>query len=81
MADFVEKVGVSTQPNFFSAVGAILRCGRGGPHDPPQNQWSDDLNRRVNVFWFHIRKRPRFWKVSFSRGVIGWMQYNAVMDG
>ena len=40
-ADSVEKVGVSTQPDFFSAVGAIFRCGRGGPHNPPQTQWSE----------------------------------------
>ena len=48
LADFVEKVGVSTQPNFFGAVGAIFRCGRGGPRNPPQTQWSEfqiDLRR------------------------------------
>ena len=36
LADFVEKVGVLTRPNFFSAVGAVFRFGRGGPHHPPQ---------------------------------------------
>jgi hypothetical protein len=41
MTDSVEKVGVSTQPNFFSAVGAIFRCGRGGPHHLPQTQRSE----------------------------------------
>ena len=30
MADSVEKVGVSAWPNFFSAVGAVFTCGRGG---------------------------------------------------
>ena len=24
------------RPDFFSAVGAVFRCGRGGPHHPPQ---------------------------------------------
>ena len=33
-ADSVEKVRVSTQSNFFSAVGAVFRRGRGGPHNP-----------------------------------------------
>jgi hypothetical protein len=39
LADSVEKAGVSTQPNFFSAVGAIFRCGRalGGT---PETQFS-----------------------------------------
>lgn len=39
-ADSVEKVGVSTQPDFFSVVGAGFRCGRGGPRHPPQTQRS-----------------------------------------
>ena len=30
LADSVEKVGVSPWPNFFSAVGAVFGCGRGG---------------------------------------------------
>jgi hypothetical protein len=28
MTDSVEKVEVSTQPDFFSVVGAVFRCGR-----------------------------------------------------
>jgi hypothetical protein len=36
----LKNVGVSTHPNFFSAVGAIFRCGR-WPHNPPQTQWSE----------------------------------------
>jgi len=39
--DSVEKVGVSPWPNFFSAVGAVFRCGRGGPRHPPQTQRSE----------------------------------------
>jgi hypothetical protein len=39
-ADSVEKVGISTRPNFFSAVGAVFACGRGGPNHPPQTQRS-----------------------------------------
>jgi hypothetical protein len=43
-ADSVEKVGVSPWPNFFSAVGAVFRCGRGGPRHPPQTQRSESGN-------------------------------------
>jgi hypothetical protein len=39
--DSVEKVGVSTRPNFFSAVGAVFKCRRGGPHHPPQTERSE----------------------------------------
>jgi hypothetical protein len=39
-ADSVEKVGVLTRSNFFSAVGAVFRFGREGPHHPPQTQRS-----------------------------------------
>ena len=39
--DSVEKVGVSTRPNFFSAVGAVFKCRRGEPHHPPQTQRSE----------------------------------------
>ena len=35
LANSVEKVGVSTRPIFFSAVGAVFRCGRRRPHHPP----------------------------------------------
>ena len=34
VADSVEKVEVSTRPDFFSAVDAVFRRGRGGPHNP-----------------------------------------------
>ena len=33
-ADFVEKVAVSIQSNFFSTVGALFKGRRGGPHHP-----------------------------------------------
>ena len=39
LADSVEKVEVSTRPDFFSAVDAVFRRGRGGPHRPPETQW------------------------------------------
>ncbi len=40
VADSVEKVGVLTRFNFFNAVGAVFSFGRGGPHHPPQSEWS-----------------------------------------
>jgi hypothetical protein len=39
MTDSVEKVEVSTRPDFFSAVDAVFRRGRGGPHRPSETQW------------------------------------------
>ena len=41
--DTVEKVRVSTRSNFLGILGAVLKCGRGGPHHPSLTQRTKPL--------------------------------------
>ena len=59
-ADSVEKVGVSTRLNFFSAVGEVLRCGPRGASSSTSNSTERVLNRSAEAIGFNRRCRWHF---------------------
>jgi CheY-like chemotaxis protein len=59
LADTVEKVGVLTRPNFFSAVGAVFRFGRGGASSSTSDSTERVLNRSAAAI--NVNRRCRWY--------------------
>jgi len=64
MADSVEKVGVLTRPNFFSAVSAVFRFGRGGAPSSTSDSTERVLNRSAAVI--NVNRRCRWYFSRFA---------------
>jgi hypothetical protein len=71
----VEKVGVSTRPNFLSAVGAVFRPRRGGPSSSTSDATERFLNRSAAVI--RVTRRCRWYFGRFAATLdLGLFQQN-----